>query len=83
MDWVKQMKKNLAFGEKNCLDISGGKIRLVRPFIRQEFWKCIGCILSAVTYGKKGHNIWGGLKYWLINRNELNHTEMFVGTHIY
>ena len=46
--------------------------------------KCIGCILSAVTYGKKGHNIrWGGLKYLLISRNELNPTEMFVRTHIY
>ena len=35
-------KKNLAVGEKNRLDISGGKIRLVHPFRRQVFWKCIG-----------------------------------------
>ena len=51
---------NLAVGEKNRLDLSGGKIRLVHPFRRQEFWKCIGCIISAVTNGNKGHNIWGG-----------------------
>ena len=73
---------NLAVGENNCLDVYGGKIRLVHPFRRQEIWKFIGCIISAVTYGKKGHNIWGGVKYLLIIRNELNHTEMFVGTQI-
>ena len=35
-DWVKQMEKmNIAVGEKNRLDISGGKERLVLPFRRQ------------------------------------------------
>ena len=53
-------KKNLAVGENNRLGISGGKRILVHPFRRQAFWKCIGCILTAVTYGKKGQNIWGG-----------------------
>ena len=38
-------KMNLAVGEKNCLDDSGGKKQLVCPFRRHEFWKCIGCIL--------------------------------------
>ena len=33
------------------------RLRLVLPFIRQEFWKCIGCIILAVAYGKKGHTI--------------------------
>ena len=51
---------NLAVGEKNRLDISGGNIWLVHTFRRQVFWKFIGCIISAVTYGNKGHNIWGG-----------------------
>ena len=51
---------NLAVGEKNRLDISGSNILLVHPFRRKEFWKCIGCIISAVTYGNKGHNVWGG-----------------------
>ena len=53
-------KMDLAFGEKNRLDIYGGERRLVHPFIRQEFWKCIGCILLVVTYGNKEQNIWGG-----------------------
>ena len=52
-------KMNLAVGEKNRIDIYGGKKRLVRPFRRHEFWKCIGCILFMVTFGKKGHNVWG------------------------
>ena len=53
-------KMNLAVDEKNRLDLSGGKIRLVHLFRTQEFWKCIGCILSEVTYGNKGYNIEGG-----------------------
>ena len=49
---------NEAVGMKNCVTMDGGGKRLVRPFKRQEFWKCIGCILSAVKYGKKGHKLW-------------------------
>ena len=43
---------------KNCVTLNGGGKRQVKKFTRQEFWKCIGCILSAVTYGKKGRNLW-------------------------
>ena len=32
--------------------------RLGCTFKMQEFWKCIGCVLSAVNYGKKGNRIW-------------------------
>ena len=49
---------NEMVGMKNRLMMSGRKKRLVITFTRQEFWKCIGLILSAVTYEKKGHNIW-------------------------
>ena len=42
---------------KNRFTSNGGGKRLVRPFKRQEFWKCISCVLLAVTYGKKGHNL--------------------------
>ena len=49
---------NEVVGMKNCLDISGVNKRLVCPFRRQYLWKFIGCILQALTYGKKGHNIW-------------------------
>ena len=50
---------NEAVGMKNRLIVSGLKkrLRLVSPFRRQEFWECIGCILSAVTYRKKLHKI--------------------------
>ena len=57
--WVKQMAKmNEAVVINNRNTMNGGGKRLVRPFKSQEFWKCIGCILSAVTYGNKGQNIW-------------------------
>ena len=58
-DWVKQMgKMSEAVVIKNHYTINGGGRWLVRPFKRQEFWKCIGCILSVGTYGKKGHKLW-------------------------
>ena len=50
---------NEAVGMKNHVTVDGGGGRLVRPFKRQELWKCIGCVLSAVTYGNKGHKLWG------------------------
>ena len=56
---MKQMEKmNEAVGMNNCVTINGGGRRLVRTFKSQELWKCIGCIISEVTYGKKGHKLW-------------------------
>ena len=49
---------NEAVTMKNRVTLNGGGKRQVKKFIRQEFWKCIGCILSAVNYGKKGSNLW-------------------------
>ena len=43
---------------KNRVTLNGGGKRQVKKFTRQEIWKCIGCILSAVTYGKKGRKLW-------------------------
>ena len=43
---------------KNRVTLNGGGKRHVKFFTRQEFWKCIGCILSSVTYGKKGRKLW-------------------------
>ena len=58
-DWVKHMTKmNEAVGMKNRVMIDAGGKKLVYPFKRQEFWKCIGCILSEVNYGKKLHKLW-------------------------
>ena len=53
--WVKQTEKtNEADGEKNCLDKSGERKRLVCHFKKNEFWTCIGYIISASKYGIKG-----------------------------
>ena len=49
---------NEAVTMKNRVTLNGGGKRQVKIFTRQEFWKFIGCILSAVTYGKKGRKLW-------------------------
>ena len=41
--------------------MNGGGERLVRTLKTKELCKYIGCILSAVTYGKKGNKIWSEL----------------------
>ena len=55
------VKMNEAVDMKNFVTVDRGGERMVRPFRRQELWKCIGCLLSEVTYGRKGHNIWSEL----------------------
>ena len=47
-----------AVGMNNHITISGRKKRLVCNFRTHEFWECIGCVLLAVTYGKKVHKLW-------------------------
>ena len=49
---------NEAVTMKNRVTLNGGGKRQVKTFTRQKFWECIGCILSAVTYGKKGRKLW-------------------------
>ena len=51
-------KMNEAVCMKNRVTLNGGGKRQVKKFTRQEFWKCIGCISSAVTYGKKLRKLW-------------------------
>ena len=43
---------------KNHVILNGGWKRQVKKFTRQEYCKCIGCILFAVAYGKKERNLW-------------------------
>ena len=59
---------NETVGMKNCLMMSEENKRLVLPFRRQEFWKCIGYVLSSVTCGKKGHNIWSEIPKYFGNK---------------
>ena len=60
-DWVEQVAKmNQVVVENIFLDKSGGRKRPVRHFTRNEFWKCMVCILLAVIYGIKEHHIWRG-----------------------
>ena len=58
-DWVMNMAKmNKAVCMKTRVTTNGGGKRQVKNVKRQEFWKCIGFILSVFTYGKKGHKLW-------------------------
>ena len=51
-------KMNEAVTTKNRITLNGGGKRQFKNFTRQELWKCIGFILSSVTYGKKGRKLW-------------------------
>ena len=56
MNHIAKMNEAIVTNNRFTMD-AGGK-RIVCPFRSQEFWKCIDYVLSEVTYGKKGHNIW-------------------------
>ena len=49
---------NEAVSMNNCLTMGVRGGRIVFPFIWQEFWKFICCVISALTYGKKLHKLW-------------------------
>ena len=54
--WLRQMEKmNKAVCMKNHFTPNGGGKRPVKPFKRQEFWKCIGCIFLYLNT-----SAWGG-----------------------
>ena len=55
-------KMNEAVGMKNRFKMGGGGKGVVRHFRSQEFWKYIGCIISEVTYRKKGHKRWSEIR---------------------
>ena len=61
-------KINEAVGMKNRLMMGGGGKWIVLPFRRQDFWKCIGCILLAVTYGDKGRKLWSEIPTYFGNK---------------
>ena len=75
---------NEAIGMMNLVTMNGGWERLVCRFKRQEFWKCISCIILAVTYGKKGTNIWieiqksfGNVEKPKLRRDVLGNTNLY------
>ena len=50
-------KTNEVVGMNNRFTVGGIGKRIVYPYKSQWFCKCIGCVLSAITYGKKGTNL--------------------------
>ena len=72
-DWVKQTEKiNEEFGMKDLVTMNEGGKRVVCLFKMQEFWKCFGFILLAVTYGKKGHKLWSEIAKYFGNMENPN-----------
>ena len=79
-------KMNEAVGMNNCVTVGGGGKQIVHPFRRQEFCKCVGCLLSAVTYWRKGHKLWSELPKYSdkmastkIRRDVCGNTNLYKG----
>ena len=79
-------KMNEALGMNNRVTVDGGCKQIARPFRRQEFWKCIGCLISAVTYERKGHKLWSELPKYSgkisptkIQRDVRGNTDLYKG----
>ena len=62
-------KINEAVGENNLLDKSKGRGEIVFHFTNNYLCAFIGCILSTVTYGIKGHQIWLKTETSVSNKN--------------
>ena len=80
------IKTNQVVGEKNFPNKSVGMKWSVYNFTRNYLWKCIGCIILAVTDGIKGQRLWENLKHPLVRRGELHcklhYIDMFTRIHI-
>ena len=60
-DWIKQLKmmnKKVDDGNGKALNKGNVRYRKVRRFSGNEFWKNIGCLVSAPTFGLGGSRLW-------------------------
>ena len=75
---------NDAVGMKNCLTMGGGGKRMVRPFRRKQFYKCIGCVLLEFTYEKKVHKHWSEITKYFGNKELTKlRRDVFGNTNLY
>ena len=60
-DWISQLKRmNLKVDEENGKSLNKGNVQY-RKFcclLSNEFWKNIGCLVSAPTFGLGGLRLW-------------------------
>ena len=59
--WISQLNiMNRKVDEDNGKALNKGNVRYqkVRRFYRNEFWKNIGCLVSAPTFGLGGSRLW-------------------------
>ena len=60
-DWISQLERtNRRVDEENGKASNKGNVRYqkVRRFSSNEFWKNIGCLVSAPTFGLGGSRLW-------------------------
>ena len=60
-DWIDQLKRmNQKVYEENGKMLNKGNVRYckVHRFSSNEFWKNIGCLVSAHTFGIGGSRMW-------------------------
>ena len=60
-DWIDKLKRmNRKVDEENGKQRVKGNVRFrkVRRFSSSEFWKHIGCLVSAPTFGLGGSRLW-------------------------
>ena len=55
--WERECSKKSFGWLEEFFDNSGGKKQLVGTFRRQNFCKCIRCIILEVSCRSKGHNL--------------------------
>ena len=70
-DWEEQLGNvNEVDCDKNHHQKETGKKRAVRKLFKNEFWKCIGCILLEVNYVKTEYRIWWDSNIYDIGYNK-------------
>ena len=60
-DWISKLKRtNRKVDEENGKSLNKGNVRYQKfvAFSRNEFWKNIGCLVSAPTFGLGGSRMW-------------------------
>ena len=73
MDWIIQLNRmNQKVDEENGKALNKGNVRYrkVRRFSSNEFWKNIGCLVSAPTFGLGGLRLWEKEAYIKLSGNK-------------
>ena len=79
--WNNQSKRmNMKLDEENCksLGVMNGRYRKVWQFSRNEFWKNIGCLVSAPNFGLGGSRLLDKGEAMNISGNKRNRRSIWI-----